>query len=56
MVVIKLQKVSSLIVKPILALNQVIKILKAKQIQKIIANGDSIIIICKIRDLTPYAP
>ena len=38
-----------------LALNQVIKILRARQIQKLIANGDSTIIICKIRDLTPYA-
>ena len=39
-----------------LALNQVIKILRARQIQKLIANRDSMIIICKIRDLTPYAP
>ena len=38
-----------------LALNQLIKILRDKKIQKIIANGDSMIIICKIRDLTPYA-
>ena len=44
------------IVKPILALNQVINILRARQIQKLIADGDSTIIICKIRDLTPYAP
>ena len=29
------------IVKPILALNQVINILRARQIQKLIANGDS---------------
>ena len=44
------------IVKPILlALNQVINILRARKIQKLIANGDSTIIICKIRDLTPYA-
>ena len=43
------------IVKPILALNQVISILRASQIQKVIGNGDSTIIICKIRDLTPYA-
>ena len=62
MVVIKLQKVqfsyceAYFIVKPILALNQVINILRARQIQKLIANGDSTIIICKIRDLTPYAP
>ena len=42
------------IVKPILALNQVTNILRAKQIQKLIANGDSTIIIWKIRDLTPY--
>ena len=39
-----------------LSLNQVIKILRARKIQKLIANGDSRIIICKIRDLTPYAP
>ena len=39
-----------------LALNQAIKILRAKQIQKLIANGDLTIIICKIRDLTPSAP
>ena len=44
------------IVKPILALNQVINILRARQIQKLIANGDSTIIICKIRDFTSYAP
>ena len=43
------------IVNPILALNQVINILRAKQIQKLISSGDSTIIICKIRDLTPYA-
>ena len=55
MVVIKLQKVSSLIVKPILALRQMINILRAKQIQKFIANGESMIIFCKIGDLTPYA-
>ena len=29
---------------------------KSRKIQKLIANGDSTIIICKIRDLTPYAP
>jgi len=34
----------------------VINILRARQIQKLISNGDSTIIICKIRDLTPYAP
>ena len=56
MVVINLQKVSSLIVNDIVALNQVINILRARKIQKLIANGDSTIIICKIRDLTPYAP
>ena len=39
-----------------LALNQVIKILRARKIQKLIAKGDSMIIICKIRDLTPSAP
>ena len=39
-----------------LSLNQVIKILRARKIQKLIANGDSRIIICKIRDLTPSAP
>ena len=39
-----------------LDLNQVIKILRARHIQKLISNGDSKIIICKIRDLTPYAP
>ena len=39
----------------ILALNQVINILRARQIQKIIANGESTIIICKIKDLAPYA-
>ena len=44
-----------LIVKPILALNQVINILRARKIQKLIANGDSTIIICKIRDSTTYA-
>ena len=44
------------IVKPILALNQVINILRAKQIQKLIANGDLMIIICKIIELAPYAP
>ena len=44
------------IVKPILALNHVINIIRAMQIQKLIANGDLTIIICKIRDLTPYAP
>ena len=44
------------IAKPILALNQGINILTAKKIQKLIANGDSMIIICKIRDFTPYAP
>ena len=47
---------SYFIVKPILALNQVINILRARQIQKLIANGESMIIIYKIRDLTPYAP
>ena len=31
-------------------LNQVINILRARHIQKLIANGDSTIIICKIRD------
>ena len=44
------------IVKPVLALNKVINILRARKIQKLIANGGSTIIICKIRDLTPYAP
>ena len=39
------------IVKPILALNQVINILRARQIQKLIPNGDSTIIICKILSL-----
>ena len=39
-----------------LALNQVINILRGTQIQKLIANGDSMIIIYKIRDLTPYSP
>ena len=41
--------------KPILALYQVTNILRDMQIQKRITNGDSTIIICKIRDLTPYA-
>ena len=39
-----------------LDLNKVIKNLRAKKIKKLIANGDSMIIICKIRDLTHYAP
>ena len=43
------------IVNPILSLNQVINILRAGQIQKLISNGNSTIIICKIRHLTPYA-
>ena len=44
------------IMNPILTLNQVINILRARKIQKLIANAESTIIICKIRDLTPYAP
>ena len=44
------------IVKPILALNQVINIIRARKIQKLIANGNLTIIIFKIRGLTPYAP
>ena len=38
------------------ALNQVIKILRANKIQKLIGSRDSTIIICKIRDLTPSTP